>query len=64
MQALLFEILGPIVRSTPEVAAIYEPEGRPLRAGERLFLPELGDLLDRLGAEGPGSSTRATWPPR
>jgi gamma-glutamyltranspeptidase/glutathione hydrolase len=54
MQALLFEILGPIVRSTPEVAAIYEPEGRPLREGERIFLPELGDLLERLGAEGPG----------
>ena len=54
MQAFLFEILGPILRSTPEVAAIYEPEGRPLRAGERIRLPELADLLDRLGAEGPG----------
>ncbi len=54
MHALLFEILGPIMRSTPEVAAIYEPEGRPLREGERLYLPDLADLLDRLGAEGPG----------
>jgi gamma-glutamyltranspeptidase/glutathione hydrolase len=33
---------------------MYEPEGRLLRTGERLRLPELGDLLDRLGAEGPG----------
>ena len=54
MQALLFEILGPIMRSTPEVTALYEPEGRPLREGERLRLPDLGDLLERLGAEGPG----------
>lgn len=53
MHALLFEILGPIMRSTPEVAAIYEPEGRPLRQGERLRLPDLADLLDRLGADGP-----------
>ena len=54
MHALLFEILGPIMRSTPEVAAIYEPDGRPRREGERLHLPDLADLLDRLGAEGPG----------
>lgn len=54
MHELLFEILGPIMRSTPEVEAIYEPEGRPMRKGERLCLPDLADLLDRLGAEGPG----------
>jgi gamma-glutamyltranspeptidase/glutathione hydrolase len=54
MQAFLFEVLAPIMRSTPEVAAIYEPQGRPLRAGETLCLPELADLLARLGAEGPG----------
>ena len=54
MQAFLFGILGPILRSTPEAAAIYEPEGRLLEAGETIRLPELGDLLDRLGGEGPG----------
>ena len=53
MQAFILRILAPIQRSTPEVAAIYEPEGRPLRAGEVLRLPELGDLLERLGREGP-----------
>ena len=52
IQAYVLEILAPIFRSTPEAAALYEPEGRPLRAGERLALPELGDLLDRLGSEG------------
>ena len=53
MQAFLFSVLAPIMASTPEAAAIYEPEGRPLRAGERIYLPELADLLDRLGDEGP-----------
>ena len=52
-QAYLHRILGPIFRTTPECARLYEPEGRPLAAGERLRLPDLGDLLDRLGAEGP-----------
>ena len=41
-------------RSRPECAAIYAPEGRLLREGDTIRLPELGDLLDRLGAEGPG----------
>ena len=54
MQAFLFSVLAPIMVSTPEVAAIYEPEGRPLVAGERIVLSELGDLLERLGSEGPG----------
>jgi len=54
MQAFLLSILAPILRATPEAAAIYEPNGRPLRAGERIELPELAVLLDRLGAEGPG----------
>ena len=50
----LFDILGPILVSTPESAAIYAPDGRLPRTGERLRLPHLADLLDRLGAEGPG----------
>ena len=54
MQGFLFEVLAPIMRSTPEVSAIYEPAGRPLREGETMRWPELGDLLERLGSEGPG----------
>src|ERR687893_2650541 len=54
MQAFLFEVLAPILTSTPECAAIYAPQGRLLERGDRIRLPELGDLLDRLGAEGPG----------
>jgi gamma-glutamyltranspeptidase/glutathione hydrolase len=53
MQAFLFTILEPILRSTPEGEAIYAPRGALLREGETIRLPELGDLLDRLGAEGP-----------
>src|SRR5215208_6121885 len=52
MQAFLFEVLRPILTSTPECAAIYAPEGRLLGEGDTVRLPELGDLLDRLGAEG------------
>ena len=54
MQAFLFEVLRPILMSTPECAAIYAPGGRLLAEGDTIRLPDLGDLLDRLGAEGPG----------
>ena len=54
MQAFLFTVLEPILNSTPECAAIYAPGGRLLREGDTIRLPELGDLLERLGAEGPG----------
>src|SRR4029453_11598848 len=53
MQAFLYTVLGPIVTSTPECAAMYAPEGRLLVEGETFRAPELGDLLERLGAEGP-----------
>jgi len=53
MQAFLFEVLRPILTSTPECGAIYAPDGRLLGEGDTVRLPELGDLLDRLGAEGP-----------
>jgi gamma-glutamyltranspeptidase/glutathione hydrolase len=54
MQAFLFEVLEPILTSTAECAAIYAPGGRLLREGDTIRLPELAELLDRLGAEGPG----------
>jgi gamma-glutamyltranspeptidase/glutathione hydrolase len=54
MQAFLFQVLQPILTSTPECAAIYAPEGRLLEEGETIRLPDVGDLLDRLGAEGCG----------
>jgi len=54
MQAFLFEVLRPILTSTPECAAIYAPDGKLLGEGDTIRLPDLGALLDRLGAEGPG----------
>ena len=53
MQAFLFTILEPILRSTPEGEAIYAPRGELAREGDKIRLPELGDLLERLGSEGP-----------
>jgi gamma-glutamyltranspeptidase/glutathione hydrolase len=54
MQAFLFQVLEPILRSTPECEPLYAPGGELLREGDTIRLPELGDLLERLGAEGPG----------
>ena len=54
MAATFLVILAPILTATAEAAAIYAPEGRPLTAGEQIRMPELGDFLERLGAEGPG----------
>jgi gamma-glutamyltranspeptidase/glutathione hydrolase len=54
MQAFLFEVLSPIFRATPEAEALYAPGGTLLREGERWRFADLGDLLERLGAEGPG----------
>ena len=53
IQAYIVKILGPIIVSRPEGQAIYAPEGRLLKAGETIRHPELADLLERLGAEGP-----------
>jgi gamma-glutamyltranspeptidase/glutathione hydrolase len=51
-QAYVAEILGDLLTSTPECAALWAPDGRILREGEVLHNPELGEMLDRLGAEG------------
>ena len=51
-QAYVIEILGDIVTSTPEAAALFAPEGTLLRAGDTIRQPELADALERLGAEG------------
>jgi len=53
IQAFLFRILEPILRSTPESDELYAPGGRLLEEGDTIRLPDLGDLLERLGADGP-----------
>jgi gamma-glutamyltranspeptidase / glutathione hydrolase len=51
-QAYIFEILNPILTSTPEAAALYAPEGRALVEGDTFWYPEMADALHRFGAEG------------
>jgi gamma-glutamyltranspeptidase/glutathione hydrolase len=51
-QAYIVEILGGIVTSTPECAALFAPEGELLHTGQRLRQPELAGTLERLGADG------------
>jgi gamma-glutamyltranspeptidase/glutathione hydrolase len=51
-QAYVFEILEPILLSTPQAAAQFAPAGRALAVGEAFRSPELAETLDRFGAEG------------
>lgn len=51
-QAYIVEILGELLQSTPECAALWAPDGRVLREGEVLRNPDLGEALARLGEEG------------
>jgi gamma-glutamyltranspeptidase / glutathione hydrolase len=51
-QAYVAKILGDLLRATPESAELWAPQGRILREGEVLRNAELGDALERLGAEG------------
>lgn len=51
-QAYIVEILGDLLRSTPECAALWAPGGRLLREGELLANDELADALERLGRDG------------
>src|SRR6476646_6425281 len=51
-QAFILHILEPILTHAPEVQGIYAPRGRILGEGDRFRFPELGDALERYGAEG------------
>jgi gamma-glutamyltranspeptidase/glutathione hydrolase len=51
-QAYVFEILSPILVSTPESRAVFAPDGHLLREGDLFRDPRLGDTIDRLGTEG------------
>jgi gamma-glutamyltranspeptidase/glutathione hydrolase len=51
-QAYIFEILEPILVSTPEASAVFAPAGRVLREGEPFRDGALADTIDRFGAEG------------
>jgi len=49
----LFDVLKPILTNTEEGRAIYAPDGDLLDVGDTLRMPDVGDLIERLGAEGP-----------
>jgi len=51
-QAYVFQILEPILMTTPESAELFAPRGHALRTGEVFRSPDLGDAIERLGAEG------------
>jgi gamma-glutamyltranspeptidase / glutathione hydrolase len=53
-QAYILRILEPILVAEPETRAVYAPGGRILVEGELFRFAELGDALERYGAEGPG----------
>ena len=56
-RAYLHEILDPLLRHSPEGDALYGP-GRARHTGERFAMPELGDTLDLLAADGADSLYR------
>jgi gamma-glutamyltranspeptidase len=51
-QAYLFEILGAILRTTPEAEALFAPGGDLLAEGDRFRSEQLADAIALLGAEG------------
>src|SRR5262249_39147926 len=50
--AYFHEILHPILVSTPESAALFEPDGRLLVEGDVFHYPEMAGALERFAAEG------------
>jgi gamma-glutamyltranspeptidase/glutathione hydrolase len=51
-QGYILEILEAILTMTPESAALYAPDGNPLRTGDTFHYPDMSDALERFGAEG------------
>ncbi|MHB8492623.1 MAG: gamma-glutamyltransferase [Solirubrobacteraceae bacterium] len=51
-QAYVAEILGDLLRATPECAALWAPGGTLLREGQIMRNEELAEALVRLGSEG------------
>jgi len=48
-----FVVLESIITHTEEARAIYAPNGSLLDTGETIRMPYVGDLIERLGSEGP-----------
>jgi gamma-glutamyltranspeptidase/glutathione hydrolase len=54
MMGQFFKVLEPILTHTPEVSEVYAPDGKLLQPGDTVRMPDVGDLIERLGSEGPG----------
>jgi len=52
-QAYVLDFLAPIYADTPEITAMYFPNGNTWGAGQRHTFPTLADTLTQLAAEGP-----------
>lgn len=51
-QEYIVQLLEPILTDTPDMAAIYAPNGQIVSAGHLLRFPALADTLEQLGREG------------
>jgi gamma-glutamyltranspeptidase/glutathione hydrolase len=51
-QDYIIQLLGGIVTSTSEAAALFAPRGTLLRTGERIYQPELAEAIERFGRDG------------
>ncbi len=51
-QAYVAKILADLLKSTPECAALWAPDGRILQEGDTLRNPELAEALRRLASDG------------
>jgi gamma-glutamyltranspeptidase len=58
----LIKILEPDPVVDREGCSTFAPGGKLLRTGDIIRFAELGDLLERLGREGPGFAYEATSP--
>ncbi len=52
MQAYIVKLLEPILTDTPEIAAIYAPNGQIVSPGQTVHFKALADTLEQLGQQG------------
>ncbi|MEA5464661.1 gamma-glutamyltransferase [Leptothoe sp. PORK10 BA2] len=53
--AYVYGLLRPILLATAGSRAIYAPDGELLQAGDRLYMPDFADALERLVSQGEGA---------
>lgn len=53
-QARMIDLVSPILRDTPELAAFFIRQGTLVQAGDVIRYPQLANTLEQLAQEGPG----------